>query len=63
MHQILFIHGGGDDGYHADMALKDSLLDFLDAHFKLNYPQMPNKEDEPDFGWGNKIGEGLGSGA
>ena len=52
MHQILFIHGGGEDGYHADMALKDFLLDYLDARFKLNYPQMPSKEDEPDLdGW------------
>jgi predicted alpha/beta hydrolase family esterase len=54
--QVLFIHGGGEDGYHADLVLMDSLLELLGEHYSIRYPQMPNDEHAADFGWLNKIG-------
>jgi uncharacterized protein len=53
-HQVLFIHGGGEDGYEADAKLAVSLQGRLGAAYNVRYPQMPN-EDAPDFGWGQKI--------
>ncbi|RDC55164.1 alpha/beta fold hydrolase [Pedobacter chinensis] len=58
--QVLFIHGGDEDGYHADLAMRDSLANELGEGFKVNYPQMPGNEDSPDFGWLDKIGTELG---
>ena len=58
-HQVLFIHGGGEDGYHADLQLRDSLIADLGKRFSLVYPQMPSEEQLPDFGWLDKIGQEL----
>lgn len=46
MKQILFIHGGGDDGYGADYKMLPSLKQALGADFKIHYPKM--QEDETD---------------
>jgi uncharacterized protein len=52
--QVLFIHGGGEDGYGADAKLADSLQEELGTTYNVRYPKMPN-EDTPDFGWGRQI--------
>ena len=56
--QVLFIHGGGNDGYAADAKLVASLQEALGATYNVHYPQMP-KEETPDFGWLRQIGEGI----
>lgn len=48
---ILFIHGGGDDGFGADKPMMLSLQNTLGADFNINYPKMPSDESLPDFGW------------
>jgi uncharacterized protein len=52
--QVLFIHGGGEDGYGADTALAASLQKELGTAYHVRYPRMPG-EDTPDFGWGGQI--------
>ncbi|MEY8758945.1 alpha/beta hydrolase [Chryseobacterium tongliaoense] len=44
MKQILFIHGGGDDGYGSDSKMLPSLEQALGADFKIHYPKMPEVE-------------------
>jgi len=46
--QVLFIHGGGDDGYGTDKALMHSLKNALGENYELQYPQM-NTENENDL--------------
>ena len=55
---VLFIHGGGDNGYQADAMLAGSLQRELGAAYNVRYPQMPD-EPTPDFGWGRKIGDEI----
>ena len=47
--QVLFIQGGGEDGYEADAKLVASLQAGLGATYNVRYPQMPDT-DAPDFG-------------
>lgn len=56
--QVLFIHGGGEDGYGADAKLAASLQEGLGATYNVRYPQMPD-EDALDFGWGKQIGKEI----
>jgi predicted alpha/beta hydrolase family esterase len=56
--QVLFIHGGGENGYEADAALAASLRRELGPDYEVRYPQMPD-EPSPDFGWGQKIDEEI----
>ena len=56
--QVLFIHGGGDDGYGADAKLAASLQQNLGTAYDVRYPRMPD-EPAPDFGWGRKIGSEI----
>src|SRR5262245_50254805 len=58
--QVLFVHGGGEDGYEADAKLAASLRDALGATYHVRYPHMPN-DDAPDFGWGRQIGREIGA--
>ena len=60
LHQVLFIHGGGENGYHADLKLKDSLARQLVGRFEVRYPKLPSDQNAPDFGWLAKIGTELG---
>jgi uncharacterized protein len=53
--QILFIQGGGDDGYNADKALVTSLQETLGEAYAIRYPEMPSDESKPDFGWLQQI--------
>ena len=48
---ILFIQGGGNNGYEADKALVSSLQKHLGAAYKIDYPKFPSDESLPDFGW------------
>ena len=53
--QILFIQGGGDDGYEADALLVDSLKAELGNDYSVHYPKITEIESEPDFGWLKEI--------
>lgn len=47
--QVLFIQGGGNDGYEADKELASSLQRELGNSYKVHYPQMLPDEDIEDF--------------
>ena len=59
MKQILFIQGGGDDGYAADQLLVDSLKTSLGSEYSISYPQIATRETESDYGWPVQIGQHL----
>lgn len=59
--QVLFIQGGGDNGYQADAALVKSLQEGLGENYEILYPQIPSNDDAPDFGWPEQIGEQIAS--
>jgi len=54
--QVLFIHGGGDDGYGADALLAASLQEELGPDYQVIYPKMPWADTEPDPGWVKQVG-------
>jgi uncharacterized protein len=58
--QVLFVHGGGENGYEADSKLAASLREALGDSYNVRYPHMPD-DDVPDFGWGRQIGQELSS--
>ena len=58
--QMLFIQGGGDDGYGADAILVASLQKALGIDYEIIYPQMQSDEAASDFGWPKQIGEEIG---
>lgn len=55
---VLFVHGGGEDGYAADAKLAASLREALGPAYTVHYPHMPN-DSAPDFGWGRQIGREI----
>ena len=57
--QVLFIEGGGNHGYEADLKLVDSLQKALGKNYKISYPQMQTDEAAPDFSWLKQIGEEI----
>lgn len=57
--QVLFIQGGGDDGYNADAPMVQSLRQALGDGYEVLYPKMPNDENAPDFGWLQQIGKEM----
>lgn len=57
--QILFIQGGGDDGYEADQALAAALKKALGKDYTIHYPEMKSDEAAADFGWVKQIGEKI----
>lgn len=57
--QVLFIQGGGDNGYQADEALVISLRSTLGEGYQVNYPEIKSDENAPDFGWLKQIGENV----
>ena len=59
--QILFIHGGGEDGFKADTLLADSLRQKLAGSYEVLNPQLQSNDTDPDFGWLNQIGQGISS--
>lgn len=58
---VLFIQGGGDNGYEADETLVKSLQDALGANYSIIYPRLPADNDSPDFGWPEDIGKQITS--
>ena len=59
--QVLFIHGGGEDGYEADTLLADSLQKELGDSYAVLNPQIHSNDTDPDFGWLNQIGQEISS--
>lgn len=57
--EVLFIHGGGDDGYGADAILAASLQEALGQDYQVIYPKVQDDETAPDFGWGKLIREEI----
>ena len=56
---VLFIQGGGEDGYEADAPLVKSLQQALGEHYTFIYPKLASDDDAPDFGWPLQIGKQL----
>jgi predicted alpha/beta hydrolase family esterase len=56
--QVLFIHGGGDNGYEADTLLADSLKATLGSRYEVSYPELKD-DNAPDLGWPNQIGQAI----
>src|SRR5262245_8133665 len=57
--QVLFIQGGGDNGYEADAPLADSLQTALGKDYELSYPRLQSDRNAPDFGWPRQISEKI----
>lgn len=57
--QVLFIQGGGNDGYEADKELVLSLSKDLGQDYRIDYPRIQSDETFPDFGWTKQIGEAI----
>jgi len=57
--QVLFIQGGGDDGYAADAKMVDSLKAALGNGYEVRYPQMQSDESVSDYGWPAQIGKEI----
>jgi predicted alpha/beta hydrolase family esterase len=57
--QVLFIQGGGEGGYQADVSLVASLQNELGKDYQIIYPELKSDEDAPDFGWVKEIGEEI----
>jgi predicted alpha/beta hydrolase family esterase len=60
---VLFIQGGGNGGYEADVALVASLREALGTAYTVHYPRMLSDETESDFGrqWLKQIGKEISS--
>jgi len=56
---VLFIQGGGDDGYEADAKLAASLRQALGAAYDVRYPEMLSDDAMSDFGWPRQIGNEI----
>jgi hypothetical protein len=57
--QVLFIQGGGDNGYEADTKMVDSLKNALGNDYEVNYPKLQSDERVSDFGWPGQIGKEI----
>lgn len=53
---ILFIQGGGSEGYEADAYLVASLQKALGKEYDIHYPELKSDEAIADFGWPLQIG-------
>jgi predicted alpha/beta hydrolase family esterase len=56
---ILFIQGGGDNGYEPDKALVASLRENLGKEYQVDYPEIQSDETSSDFGWTKQIAENI----
>ena len=57
--RVIFIQGGGEDGYTADAGLVASLRTALGETYEIRYPQMHTNETLSDFGWLGQIGKEI----
>lgn len=55
--QVLFIQGGGEDGYDADTKMVTSLIAALGDDYEVNYPPLQSDDNLSDLGWLRQIGE------
>lgn len=53
--QILFIQGGGDNGYESDKSLVRSFQEEIGNNYTIHYPELNSDESAPDFGWLKEI--------
>ena len=53
--QILFIQGGGNNGYEADKYLVASLQKEIGLDYNIQYPELESDESLTDFGWVKEI--------
>lgn len=56
---LLFIQGGGQDGYHAEQSMVASLRYSLPDQFQVYYPELRTEESQRDFGFCDQIGAEL----
>ena len=56
---VLFIQGGGGEGYEADKKLVASLQAALGETYEVRYPQIVSDETLSDFGWPPQIGKEI----
>ena len=56
---VLFIQGGGGEGYEADKKLVASLQAALGVTYEVRYPQILSDETLSDFGWPPQIGKEI----
>lgn len=59
--QVLFIHGGGDNGYETDRTLMISLQTALGKDYAISYPELQSDGSASDFGWPQQIGKNISS--
>lgn len=59
--QVLFVEGGGDEGYEVDKELVNSLQTALGKGYNISYPGIQTDESAPDFGWPQQIGKKIGT--
>jgi predicted alpha/beta hydrolase family esterase len=57
--QVLFIQGGGENGYEADAKMVDSRRGELGNDYELRYPELQSEEGISDFGWPGQIGKAI----
>lgn len=50
-YDLLFLHGGGEDGFETDVLLADSLQKNLGSQYIVHYPRITPNQRLPDFGW------------
>jgi predicted alpha/beta hydrolase family esterase len=55
MTNILFIQGGGDNGYKADATLVQNIQNELGKDYHVLYPKQKTDETAPDLGWIKQI--------
>ena len=55
--KVLFIQGGGDNGYQVDKELVLSLEENLGEEYQIEYPEILSDATSLDFGWTKQIGE------
>src|ERR1700761_2551191 len=53
--QVLFIQGGGNNGYEADKKLVAALEEELGTDYKISYPEIHGDENAADFGWTKQL--------
>jgi predicted alpha/beta hydrolase family esterase len=56
---VLFIHGGGNNGYGIDTPMVESLRHALGDAYEVIYPKLQTDESVSDFGWPRQIGKKI----
>lgn len=57
--QVLFIQGAGKGAYEEDEELVKSLRDLLGSEYNVQYPRMPEEEDQGYEAWKAQISKEL----